>query len=133
MSMDMETQFYVVRQEAAEKAHALLRARDSQYVVRGKLLDLSVGGALAVVPLDEMSPHEGDTLIFHFTPAQIREDLVAAVVRTVTVEGNLLEVHLQFAGLKELDRLKLNKYLTNLAEQVAPPPSAPGSPATQPT
>lgn len=130
--VDFPVQFYVVRQEAAEKAHALLRARDSQYVLQGRLKDLSVGGALALVPLGETSPHEGDTLIFHLAPAQIRDDLVAEVVRTAPVDGNRLHVHLQFAGMKELDRLKLNKYLTNLSGGPAGTAGGPGSAAAPP-
>ncbi|HEX7927578.1 MAG TPA: PilZ domain-containing protein, partial [bacterium] len=115
--VDMAAQFYVVRQEAAEKSHALLRARDSQFMINGKLKDLSVGGALALVAVDDTSPHDGDTLIFRLPAAQIRDDVVADVVRTVPQGGNQLFVHLQFAGLKELDRLKLNKYLTNLVDR----------------
>jgi c-di-GMP-binding flagellar brake protein YcgR len=131
VAVDIASQFYVVRQEAAEKSHALLRARDSQYVVTGKLKDLSVGGALAFFTVDETSPHDGDTLIFHLPPAQIKDDLVAEVVRTVPAGGNELQVHLQFAGLKELDRLKLNKYLTNLAERPQDAPGGAGGPASQ--
>ena len=133
IEVDLATEFYVVRQEAAEKSHALLRARDSQYVIKGRLRDLSVGGALAFVPVDEMSPHEGDTLIFHLAPAQIRDDLVAEVVRTVQAEGNLLKVNLQFVGLKELDRLKLNKYLTNLTGEAAARPGTAGGSASKPS
>lgn len=121
--VDMPAEFYVVRHEAAEKSHALLRVRDSQFVIKGRLRDLSVGGALAFVPVDETSPRVGDTLIFHLTEAQIRDDLVGEVVRTVQADGSLLQVHLQLVGVKELDRLKLNKYLTNLAGQA---PAVPG-------
>jgi c-di-GMP-binding flagellar brake protein YcgR len=127
--VDLAAEFYVVRQEAAEKSHALLRARDSQYMIKGKLKDLSVGGALAAVAVDDTSPHDGDTLIFRLPAAQIRDDLVAEVLRTVPQSGNQLLVHLQFAGLKELDRLKLNKYLTNLVERAPGAPSGAGGSA----
>jgi c-di-GMP-binding flagellar brake protein YcgR len=133
IELDLATEFYVVRQEAAEKSHALLRARDSQYLIKGRLRDLSVGGALAFVPVNETTPHDGDTLIFRLAPAQIRDDLVAEVVRTAPVEGNLLKVNLQFVGLKELDRLKLNKYLTNLTGQASATPSSTGGSASTPS
>ena len=112
--VDIPMEFYVVRKDATEKTALQLRARDAQYTVKAALKDLSVGGGLVFAKQDSGTPQEGDTLIFQLPAAQIREDLVAEVVRTVPRAEGERQLHLQFAGLKELDRLKLNKYLTNL-------------------
>jgi c-di-GMP-binding flagellar brake protein YcgR len=112
--VELPMEFYVVRKDGTEKSAAQLRARDAQYTVKAELRDLSVGGALVFARQDGGTPRDGDTLIFQLPAAQIRDDLVAEVVRTVPRADAQRQLHLQFVGLKELDRLKLNKYLTNL-------------------
>jgi c-di-GMP-binding flagellar brake protein YcgR len=125
--LDLPAAFYVVRQEfSQEKSAAALKVRDSQFLVEGRVKDLSSGGALAMVPHAQQAPEAGDMLIFKLAPAQIKDDIVAEVLRLVPRDDGNLQLHLQFAGLKELDRLKLNKYLTNLTQQgVAPVESGP--------
>ncbi len=58
---------------------------------------------------------------FEIPEAQIKEDMVGEVVRLTPLEGNTLQVHLRFAGIKEINRLKMNRFLATLAMQTADP------------
>ena len=47
--------------------------------------------------------------------------MVGEVVRLTPLEGNNLQVHLRFAGIKEINRLKMNRFLATLAAGAAEP------------
>jgi c-di-GMP-binding flagellar brake protein YcgR len=131
--VDFPGQFYVVRQDAIEdKSRAALRPQDSQYVLRVQLRDVSIGGALAVVANAAQAPETGDMVIFRLPEAQVHSDLVAQVVRKSNSPEGQVQLHLQFAGLKELDRLKLNRFILEQQETMgagAPPGAPTGAPA----
>jgi len=131
--IDLPSQMYVVRQDAIEdKARAALRPQDSQYVLDAQLRDLSVGGALAFAADASQAPATGDMVIFRLPEAQVQSDLVAQVVKKVARQDGQVQIHLQFAGLKELDRLKLNRFILDQQETAAsgmPPGSPTGAPA----
>lgn len=123
-NMDIETQFYVIRREFAsiKSAH---RVQDSQYMFGGRLLDLSEGGAL--VEADEgKNLNDGDLLVFKFPQAHIKDDLAGTVVGGIPLESGSHRVHLQFHNMKEINRLKIARFLVTLKEQEAaaknPPP-----------
>ena len=62
----------------------------------------------------------------------MQSDLVAQVVKKVDRQDGQTQIHLQFAGLKELDRLKLNRFILDQQETAAsgmPPVSPTGTPA----
>lgn len=124
VEIDLVAQFYVIRQElASDRTAASLKALDSQYVIEGTLRDLSLGGALVVGHSNQELLHDGDMIVFRLPQAQIREDLVSMVVGIIPMDDGKVQFHLQFQGLKELNRLKLSRYLTNLKE--SPPSKAP--------
>ncbi|MCZ6556150.1 MAG: PilZ domain-containing protein [SAR324 cluster bacterium] len=111
----VDGKFYLVKQDQAEeRSHNKFKIADSSYSFVGKIKDLSIGGALVVIELTELSPQVGDWVVFKIPEAQINEDLVGEVMRLTTLEGNNLQVHLRFTGIKELDRLKMNKFLQTL-------------------
>ena len=116
-SIDLDTRFFVVKQEvAAEKSHTHFKAEESQYAFKGRLRDLSMGGGLLVIPTSDKNPEVGDIVVFRLPDAQIAEDLVARVMRLTPLGAENLQVHLQFAQMKEIARLKLSKFLEILAE-----------------
>jgi len=131
--VDFPAQFYVVRQDAIEdKARAALRPQDSQYVLTAQMRDLSIGGGLALVADPSQAPDTGDMVIFRLPEAQVQTDLVAQVVRRVDRTDGQAQLHLQFAGIKELDRLKLNRFVLDQQEAMgsgSPPGSPTGAPA----
>jgi len=123
--VDFPAQFYVVRQDAIEdKARAALRPQDSQYVLTPQMRDISIGGALAAVSDAAEAPDAGDMVIFRLPEAQVQSDLVAQVVRRVDQADGKVHLHLQFAGLKELDRLKLNRFILDQQEAMGSPPAS---------
>jgi len=119
-SIDLDTRFFVVKQEvAAEKSHTHFTAGESQYAFKGRLRDLSMGGGLLVIPTSDKNPEVGDIVVFRLPDAQIAEDLVARVMRLTPLGEENLQVHLRFAQMKEIARLKLSKFLEILEEQPA--------------
>jgi len=132
VTVDFTAQFYVVRQDAIEdKARAALRPQDSQYVMAGQLRDVSIGGALVSIADPEQAPETGDMVIYRMPEAQVQTDLVAQVVKKVLRSDGQAQIHLQFVGLKELDRLKLNRFILDQQDSQSPavphgaPPGAP--------
>lgn len=110
-------QLYVIRQEfTSDRAVAHLKAMDSQYVFEGEIIDLSIGGALVRSKNQETRLNDGDVVVFQLPASQIKDDLVSQVVGIFEGEGGNPHMHMQFLGLKELNRLKLSKYLEILRE-----------------
>lgn len=113
----LQGKFYLVKQQqAADRAHTRFKAADSQYSFLGNIKDLSIGGALVVIPVTEFKPEVADWVIFQIPEAQIYEDMVAAVVRMTPLDPGTVQLHLRFTGIKELNRLKMNKYLQSLGK-----------------
>ncbi len=122
---NIPVQLFVIRQEyAQERAVGNLRALDSQYRIDTVLKDLSIGGALAFAEGQHDRLHDGDMAVFRLPDAQIKGDIVAQVVGIFPRgEGGNTQLHLQFVGMKELNRLKLGKYMARLKEAAPPPPT----------
>lgn len=111
---DLPTQFFVVRNEMlGERSAAHFKAMDSQYSFEGTLKDISLGGVLAWSKGELERLHEGDMVIFRLPEARVRDDLVAEVMGLFPLEGRT-QIHLQFQGLKEMNRLKISKFLGSL-------------------
>lgn len=112
MEVALEEKFYVVRQEiAAERGHRKFKAQDSQYSFKGAVKDLSIGGALVITPATSNNPEVGDWVMFRLPEAQILDDMVGEVVRLTPLDDSKVQVHLRFSGIKEINRLKMNKFL----------------------
>ena len=117
VEISISMQLYVIRQEyTSDRAVAHLKAMDSQYVFEGEFLDLSIGGALVRAKEQENRLNDGDVIVFQLPDSQIKDDLVSQVVGIFEGEGGSTHMHLQFLGMKELNRLKLSKYLETLKE-----------------
>ncbi|HKI98080.1 MAG TPA: PilZ domain-containing protein [bacterium] len=120
IEVDIPTEFFVIRQEfASERTAGALRALDSQYRFDGAIRDVSIGGALVVANGHHEKVHEGDMIVFRLPAAQIKDDLVAQVVGLFQRDDGNTQVHLQYLGLKELNRLKLGKFLVGLKQSGA--------------
>jgi c-di-GMP-binding flagellar brake protein YcgR len=120
IQVEIPTEFFVIRQEiAGERATGGLRAMDSQYRFDGSLRDISIGGALVVAEGPQERVHEGDMVVFRLPDAQIKDDLVAQAVGMMPRDDGATQIHLQFLGLKELNRLKLGKFLVGLKQSGA--------------
>ncbi len=108
----------MIRQEVAhDRTAGSLKAMDSQYKIAGTIRDLSMGGALVVGTSQHEQLHDGDMIVFTLPEANIREPLVTQVVGILPLEDGRIQFHLQFQGLKELNRLKLARFLTSLKEK----------------
>lgn len=113
-AVDLDTKFYVVKEsEAINRGHAKFTAKESQYAFNGHLRDLSAGGGLLVIDKKKQNPQKGDYIIFNLPMAQVNEDLVAEVMRITELSEEKEQIHLRFTGLKEINRLKINKFLKN--------------------
>lgn len=125
VNMEMDAQFFVIRQEyTTNRALASLKAVESQYRIQGSIRDLSTGGALVVADARKTKLEEGDIIIFTLPDAQIREDLVSQVVRILEQENDQIQFHIQFQGMKEINRLKISRFLDRLKENPPPPEDA---------
>jgi len=125
----LPVQLYIIRQEyTSDRSIAHFKVIDSQFVIDGILRDLSIGGALAEAKGGQDQLHDGDIVVFQLPGAQIRDDLVSQVTGMLPLdEGDAFQIHLQFQGMKELNRLKLSKFLEGLKAHGFPPPI--GSPS----
>lgn len=122
---------YVIRQEyTGDRSIAHMKALDSQYMFEGTIVDLSIGGALVSVDKGHERLHEGDMIVFQLPDAHIKDDIVAQVVGIFPSDEGNTQIHLQLTGLKELNRLKLSKYLTMLKDN--PPAGEAGSEELRP-
>jgi c-di-GMP-binding flagellar brake protein YcgR len=133
VDVEIDTQFYVIRQEFLGDKVGPRKAQDSQYMFRGTIKDLSIGGALVLAETPLRQLNDGDMIVFKLPEAQIKEDLAGLVVGGFPRGEQHAQVHLQFLGLKELNRLKLSKYLETLRTPPPTPDQAPGPSAPAPT
>ena len=110
--VSIDGHFFVVKEEfASEKRHKAFKRNESQFSLPGHIVDLSLGGLRIMAVAPETRPAEGDIIVFQLPQARIKDDLVAEVLYTEAPTPNEFQMHLRFVGIKELDRLKLNKYL----------------------
>ena len=110
--VSIDGHFFVVKEEfASEKRHKAFKRNESQFSLPGHIVDLSLGGLRIMAVAPETRPAEGDIIVFQLPQARIKDDLVAEVLYTESPTPNEFQMHLRFVGIKELDRLKLNKYL----------------------
>jgi c-di-GMP-binding flagellar brake protein YcgR len=120
IEVGIPTEFYVIRQEFAnERTAGHLRALDSQYRFDGEIKDISIGGALVLADGGQDRLHEGDMVVFRLVDAQIKDDVVGQVMGLFARDDGKTQVHLQFLGLRELNRLKLGKFLVSLKQSGA--------------
>ena len=115
VDVDLETQFFIVKKEmAANRGHAMFKAKESQFAFNGRIKDLSIGGALLVTSASKLTPDLGDLAVFKIVQAQIHDEVVGEVVRLTPLEDKHLQIHLRFSGMKEINRLKMNRFLETL-------------------
>jgi PilZ domain len=120
IDVEIPTEFYVIRQEFTnERTASHLRALDSQYRIDGVIRDISIGGALVVSQGKEERVHEGDMIVFKLPAAQIKDDVVGQCMGLFPRDDDTTQIHLQFMGLRELNRLKLGKFLVSLKKEGA--------------
>lgn len=120
IEVEIPAELYVIRQEfASERTVGALKALDSQYRIDGAIRDISIGGALMLAQGRHDRLHEGDMIVFKLPDAQIKDDIVGQVVGILPRDDDTTQIHLQFLGLRELNRLKLGKYLVALKKQGA--------------
>jgi hypothetical protein len=126
----LDVHFFVVKQEvAAEHKHRTFKRAESQYSLLGKILDLSLGGLRLIAELPGQKPVEGDIVVFQLPTANIKDDLVAEVIDVVTPQQDTIQMHMQFIGTKEINRLKMSKFLQDEQERQGQPEAAPPPPS----
>ena len=132
--VELDVHFFVVKQEvASEHKHRTFKRHESQYSMLGKILDLSLGGMRLIAELPGQKPVEGDIVVFQLPQANIKDDVVAEVIDVVAPQQDMIQMHMQFVGTKEINRLKLSKFLQNEVEKQGRPPEAPPPPSVNPT
>jgi len=125
------TTFFVVSDEqlSTGQQQGVSKEEMSETVIEGHIEDMSAGGfqiGAKVVPEDV---NDGDIFVFHLPGANMREDLMAKVLKIIQRPTDFT-VHLQFIRMRELSRMKINKYLFNMKKrQGAASPSSSSSSA----
>lgn len=131
VQVDLPVQCFLIRQDiASDRTATSLRAQDAQTRFEGRIKDISIGGALLFAEITQDKVAEGDVVLFALNAALLKFDLVAQAVGVVPQDEAHLRLNLQFLGLREMDRLKLGKYLVGLKEKGAP--VTPGSRSAEP-
>ncbi len=117
ITTSISAKFHVMADSySIKKTTALAKARDANYVFLGELHDLSAGGALVRARTDKRLPEAGQMMLFTLPEASIPEDIVAQMVRTSpSTESTMQNLHLEFVGLPEHNRLKLTRFLETLS------------------
>jgi len=128
--VSVETKFFVIRQDLIANTAAQAKAQEAQNAINGVIKDLSIGGAMAVVGAEGEKLSDGQVVVFKLPQTQIKEDLVMMVVGQTSLDNGQWQIHMKFQGLKELSRLKINRYLTT-AKEASLSPGAESQPATQ--
>ena len=82
----------------------------------GTLIDLSLGGANLVTSDDLETLGERDIVILTIPGVQVRDHFQARVLAIVPQQGKF-HLHLQFLPLKDIERLKLNKFLIRMKKK----------------
>lgn len=134
VQVDLPAECFLIRQEiAGDRAATSLRAQDAQFRFNAQIRDISIGGARLLAEVPEGRVSDGDMIIFGLSAARLQFDLVAQAVGMVARDAQHMQIHLQFLGLREMDRLKLGKYLVSMKEKGAPvmPSTKPYEPSTQ--
>jgi len=104
-------QFFVIRADMARGGN--YRPEESQYAFQGRFVDISLGGLALLAPPTGQSPNVGDVLVFRLPDANIKDNLVAQTLKTIPGPNGTLSIHAKFTGIREINRLKLAKYLDN--------------------
>jgi hypothetical protein len=130
--VELDVHFFVVKQEvAAEHKHRTFKRHESQYSLLGKIVDLSLGGLRLIAELPGQKPVEGDIVVFQLPQANIKDDMVAEVIDVVAPQQDTIQMHMQFIGSKEINRLKLSKFLQVEQERQGQPVEAPPPPSIE--
>ena len=133
--VDIFTTFYVMTEEQLSAMGAGAAASKSDlalHSINGQIVDMSAGGFKAVCEKIPPNLEVGDIFIFHLQGANLREDLKAQVLH-FSKNGAAYDVNFQFFRTRELERLKIKKFLHRMekkaagtatpVEKQAPPPN----------
>ncbi|MDH4225780.1 MAG: PilZ domain-containing protein [Deltaproteobacteria bacterium] len=125
--VNLTTQFFVIKQDKAT-AHpaSYYRAEESKYSFQGRFMDISLGGIALMAPPGDFPVQAGDVLVFHLFEANIKENVISRVLKSETIEGGGMKIHGKLTGIREINRLKLSKYLQSVQDVPPPPPPAAG-------
>ncbi|MBF0279808.1 MAG: PilZ domain-containing protein [SAR324 cluster bacterium] len=144
VNVDIFTTFYVLTEEKLNELGAGISATKSDMSlssVNGNIVDMSVGGIRATIEnlpkkvgddgnLQVIEP--GDIFIFHLQGANLREDLKARILK-INTSDKTHEVHLQFFRTRELERLKIKKFVYRMEKKAeGAAVKAPKAPAPPP-
>lgn len=98
----------------------------------GTIIDLSLGGLKVHFTDPPAGADVGNLLVFRLPQANVREDLMARILR-INPSKNGVDYHLQFFRLRELARMKLNKMLHNVKKESEAQSTEGKTPATKAT
>ncbi len=141
VKVDIFTTFYAMTEEKLNSLGTGVSITKSDIAlesVNGQIVDMSVGGLKAEVEKLPKNFEEGDLLIFHIQGANLREDMKARVLK-INPRGSEYDIHMQFFRTRELERLKIKKFIFRTQKQTqqtntqsAPPSTEQSSMASKP-
>lgn len=112
VDVEIDAKFFVIKEEVAqERRHRAFKQHEAQYSLPGKILDISLGGSRIRLENPQLKPAEGDLIVFQLPQAQVKEDLVSEILDIAEIKPGVVQIHLRFVGMKELNRLKLSKFI----------------------
>lgn len=119
IQVDIFTTFSVMSEEQLSAASGAAKTDMVVEAVNGKIVDISVGGLKAVLEEKPAKLDLGDLMIFHLQGANLRDDLKGRVLGINQLEKGI-SVHMQFFRSRELERMKIKKFVFNAKKQNDP-------------
>ncbi len=132
--VDIFTTFYAMTEEKLSALGSGVNITKSDIAlesVNGQIVDMSVGGLKAEVEKLPKNFEEGDLLIFHIQGANLREDMKARVLRINSTSADTHDIHMQFFRTRELERLKIKKFIYRIQKQTQQTTTRSGPPSTE--
>ena len=113
--MNLVSQIEYVTSEYYESVKGQLNHLVGLDFFEGTIIDLSLGGVKIEALEIPKELQQGHILLFHLDEAKIRQKLPAKLLRIHELEQGV-SLHLSFVQIRELERMKLRKFVLKLQE-----------------
>lgn len=94
------------------------------------IVDISQGGAKIVTQKPPVMPVANNFVLFNILGANLKEDVMAKVLRVIEKDG-MVTINIQFHRLRELVRMRINKFLFTLQKEIQDKLASEGAPVPE--
>ncbi len=133
VEVDIVTSFYIISEDQLDAIGGSISSAKSDMVLEsmnGKIVDMSIGGLKIVTDETSKPLKPGDVLVFHLQGAGLRDDLMAKILRVNDTKDSK-SLHMQFFRSRELERMKIKKFLFRMQKGTPGTKSTPANPPSK--